>query len=151
MPAEWVAYTTARLLELGALDAWVTPVVMKKGRPGYILHAQCKPDDRSRMETAMQDETTTLGVRGYEVERAVLSRKVVKVTTDFGSVGIKLALRDNQVVNVAPEYEDCRACAIRHSVPLKQVYQAALLAFASQDDEGCDFDFLRGDIHGCDG
>ncbi|MCL6594077.1 MAG: nickel pincer cofactor biosynthesis protein LarC, partial [Alicyclobacillus sp.] len=124
MPAEWAAYALDRLLAEGALDAWITPAVMKKGRPGWVVQALCRPGDRDRLTALLQRETTTLGVRGLALTRTALARRWKVVATPYGPVRVKLAGVDGQVWNAAPEFADCKACAEHCGVPLKEVYQA---------------------------
>ncbi|MCL6517581.1 nickel insertion protein, partial [Alicyclobacillus sp.] len=128
MPGEWAAHAIQRLLEQGALDAWLTPVVMKKGRPGLQVHVLCEGPHRDALVEMLQEETTTLGVRYYSVARTALPRRWVTVSTAYGPVRVKVAERDGRLVNAAPEYEDCRRAAADHGVPLKAVYHAALAA-----------------------
>lgn len=129
MNPEWAAYVVHQLLELGAMDAWLTPIVMKKGRPGLQLHVLCNIALRNRVIQQIHLETTTIGVRHYEVSRFVLPREVLPVDTPYGVIRVKVAYQDERVVNVAPEFEDCRLCAEDRGVPLKEVYAAAMAAY----------------------
>jgi pyridinium-3,5-bisthiocarboxylic acid mononucleotide nickel chelatase len=129
MNPEWAAYVVHQLLELGAMDAWLTPIVMKKGRPGLQLHVLCNMALRDRVIQQIHLETTTIGVRHYEVSRSVLPREVLPVDTPYGVIRVKVAYQDERVVNVAPEFEDCRLCAEDRGVPLKEVYAAAMAAY----------------------
>jgi uncharacterized protein (DUF111 family) len=114
----------------GALDLFYTPVQMKKNRPGVLLTLLCAPLDRERMIELVWRETTTLGVR-YRIERrATLQRQHLTVETQYGPIRIKIATAaDGQRLNYAPEYEDCRAAALNHDVALREVQQAALVAY----------------------
>lgn len=132
---EWAAYTVQRLIELGAMDAWMTPIVMKKGRPAIQIHALCTRDLRDLLIQQIHLETTSIGVRYYEVCRSILPREVVEVQTEYGSVRLKVAFQHNRLVNMAPEYEDCRLCAEKHGVPLKAVYRAAHLAYDGEREQ----------------
>ncbi len=125
-------YVTERLLEDGALDAFATPVQMKKSRPATLLTVLCNPADAERLTKLIFAETTTLGVRRREEQRQVLHRRWVTVGTPWGDVRMKLAGRNGDITNYAPEYEDCRRIAAEHSVPLKQVMQQAVQAYLSQ-------------------
>ncbi|MEB3198005.1 MAG: nickel pincer cofactor biosynthesis protein LarC [Candidatus Sericytochromatia bacterium] len=116
------------LLALGALDVWVTPTLMKKGRPGFVLQALCPAAQREALLQAILAETSTLGVRHHAVLRRTLARRHEAVETPWGSVRVKLGLEGQAVWNVAPEFEDCRRLAAAAGVPLKQVWQAALAA-----------------------
>ena len=116
-------------LQAGALDAWVAPLTMKKGRPGHLLGALCAQSARAAVEAALFRETSTLGVRATRVTRTVLDREVREVATAYGNVRVKVGLLDGKPVNAAPEFEDCRRAAQDRGVPVKEVIAAALAAF----------------------
>lgn len=118
-------HVTARLLEAGALDVTTVPAVMKKGRPGHLLRVLVRPEDARGLMGILLAETTTLGVRAYEVTRLAAARRTVDVETEYGIVPVKIAEDGAAVLNVAPEFEACRALAERRGVPLKQVIAAA--------------------------
>jgi len=120
-----------RLLAEGALDVFSIPVQMKKSRPGALLTVLAKMEDANRLTKLIFAETTTLGVRRHEEQRQTLSRRWETVDTTWGPVRIKIANMNGSVSNYAPEYEDCRALAEAQHVPLKQVIQEALRAYAS--------------------
>lgn len=132
MNPEWAAHTVQRLLELGAMDAWMSPIVMKKGRSGIQLQVLCALELRDKLIGQIHLETTSIGVRYYEVSRSVLPREVVEVRTPYGLVRIKVAFLNGRAVNAAPEYEDCRLRAVEHNVTLKEVYIAAMQAYTSR-------------------
>lgn len=117
------------LLARGALDAWIAPVVMKKGRPGHLLGVLTDAQHRDALTDTLLTESTTLGVREAPVTRTILERRHQTVQTPWGEVRVKLGLRGEAVVNVAPEFDDCRGLAARHDVPVKQVQAAALAAW----------------------
>jgi uncharacterized protein (TIGR00299 family) protein len=123
---EIMPYVLEKLLAAGALDAWLQPVVMKKGRPAQTLKVLCRPEQRQVMEQIMFTETTTLGVRAYYVERTALERRWKTVQTPWGEVRVKEGLLDGKVVNAVPEFEDCKKIAEANGVPLKAVETAAL-------------------------
>jgi pyridinium-3,5-bisthiocarboxylic acid mononucleotide nickel chelatase len=120
-----------RLLGAGALDAYLTPVQMKKGRPGFLITALADPSVREAVEELLFRETTTLGIRRQEWDRTVLERAVVPVATAYGPVGVKVGRRDGRVYNAQPEFEDCQRAATAAGVPIKEVWAAALAAFRS--------------------
>jgi hypothetical protein len=122
-----------RLLAAGAHDAFLEPVVMKKSRPGVTLRVLCAPPDRDRLAAIVFAETTTIGLRWSHARRLVLPREEQRVDTPWGSVRVKLARAPDGTVNVAPEFEDCRALALARGVPLKAVQQAALVAAVTRD------------------
>lgn len=123
---EIMPYVLEKLLAAGALDAWLQPVVMKKGRPAQTLKVLCSPEQRQVMEQIMFTQTTTLGVRAYYVERTALERRWKTVQTPWGEVRVKEGLLDGKVVNAVPEFEDCKKIAEANGVPLKAVETAAL-------------------------
>jgi uncharacterized protein (TIGR00299 family) protein len=124
-----VAAALDSVLQAGALDAWVAPVTMKKGRPAHLFGALVPDAARAGVEAEIFKQTSTLGIRATRVERRVLDRVFVEVETAYGKVRIKIGRLAGAVVNVAPEFEDCRQAAERHGVPLKEVLAAALSAF----------------------
>ncbi|MEK7679506.1 MAG: nickel pincer cofactor biosynthesis protein LarC, partial [Deltaproteobacteria bacterium] len=125
MSPQTAGYLMERLFEGGALDVYFTPVVMKKSRPGILLSALTPFNRRDALLSTIFAESTTIGVRLYPIERVCLERKIIKVKTRYGPIRVKVSLRDNKAVNIQPEYEDIRAAAIRHGVPLKTVMHEA--------------------------
>ena len=123
---EIMPYVLEKLLAAGALDAWLQPVIMKKGRPAQTLKVLCSPEQRQVMEQIMFTQTTTLGVRAYYVERTALERRWKTVQTPWGGVRLKEGLMSGKVVNAVPEFEDCKKIAEANGVPLKAVETAAL-------------------------
>jgi len=130
-PQLW-EHVLERLLEAGARDAFLTPVVMKKSRPGVTLTVLAAPEACERLAAIVFAETSTIGLRWAPWRRTVLPREERRVDTPWGSVRIKLALAPDGSRNLAPELEDCRRLAREHRVPLKQVHQAALVAALRQ-------------------
>jgi uncharacterized protein (DUF111 family) len=118
-----------RLLEAGALDAFFTPVQMKKGRPGVLVTALAPPSAREAIEELLFRETTTLGIRRSEWERTVLDREQVTVETAYGPIRVKIGRRGDTVYNAWPEFDDCRRAADERKVPVKQVLAEALAAW----------------------
>lgn len=121
-----------QLLAAGALDVVVLPVQMKKQRPGVLLQVLSAPDRLNMLLDILFRESTTIGVRTYEVTRYMLQRESVQVMTRYGPVRVKVARQGGRVVNIAPEYEDCRALALQVGQPVKLIYAAALGAAADQ-------------------
>jgi len=118
-----------RLLAAGALDAFYTPVQMKKGRPGVLLTVIAERERRTALEELLFAETTTLGVRWQEWDRTVLEREAVAVETEFGAIAVKIARRQGRIYNVQPEFDDCLARARVAGRPVKEVWAAALSAY----------------------
>ena len=102
-----------RAFELGALDCYFTPVQMKKNRPGCLLSVLCRADEKEALMDLLFTETTTLGVRSYEVERRALERSIVRVETQYGPIDVKVARLNGRVVNEMPEFEQCQKAAPR--------------------------------------
>jgi uncharacterized protein (TIGR00299 family) protein len=127
-----IAHVTEQALAKGVLDVMLTPVIMKKGRPGTLLTLLCKPSDSSAMETLILTETSSLGLRIRQDRRITLERHHVTVSTAYGDIRVKVGKRGDEELNIAPEFEDCRAAAVAHNVPLKKVQQSALAAYIKQ-------------------
>ena len=125
-----VGHVMDRVLESGALDCFFTPVQMKKNRPGVLLSVLCDAAEKEGVTKLLFTETTTLCVRSYEVTRRALERSVVRVETPYGPIDVKVAHLDGRVVNEMPEFEECRAAALKADVPLKVVEDAARIALA---------------------
>ena len=126
-----IAFVAEQALAAGALDVMLTPVTMKKGRPGTLLTVLCEPALSASLERLLLRETSTLGVRIRQDKRSPLDRKHVTVSTTYGDVRVKVGSRDAEEFNAAPEFEDCKRAALDHDVPLKQVQQAAIAAYRS--------------------
>jgi uncharacterized protein (TIGR00299 family) protein len=122
------AHVLEELMAAGALDAGLTPMLMKKGRPGQRLTVVCEPAMRATLAERILRLSPTLGVRCTTAERDELAREMATVRTEFGEVRVKVGRLGDEVVNVAPEYEDCAELARRTGVPLKRVLGAAIRA-----------------------
>jgi uncharacterized protein (TIGR00299 family) protein len=120
-----LAYAVERLFDRGALDVTLQPLEMKKGRPGTLLRAIARPEDREALAAIVFAETSTLGLRMYAAERRVQSRSWVDVETPHGRVRMKVSGEGSY----APEYEDCRRVALSAGVPLKQILAEANYAY----------------------
>lgn len=125
MSPELLPHAVESLLAAGAVDAWVTPVLMKKGRPAYVLSALAPVAERDRIVDVFLRETTTFGVRMHEAGREVLDRSWIEVDVAGHTVRVKTALRAGSVVTASPEYEDARRVAKATGMPLKDVYEQA--------------------------
>jgi uncharacterized protein (DUF111 family) len=127
-----LGHVMERAFDLGALDCYFTPVQMKKNRPGVMLSILCREQERSTLSDLLFSETTTLGIRSYEVERRALERRMVTVETQYGPIDVKVAQLNGHVIKEMPEYEQCRQAARRANVPLRVVEDAARNAFAER-------------------
>ncbi len=132
MNPQLVGYLAEYLLKAGALDVYRTPLQMKKGRTGILLTILAKPGDLGVMRDLLFRESSTLGVRWRMEERYELAREFREVQTPWGAVPVKLARdAEGHVLNAAPEYDVCRELAEKYSIPLKQIMQCALEAWAA--------------------
>jgi pyridinium-3,5-bisthiocarboxylic acid mononucleotide nickel chelatase len=117
-----------RLFEAGALDVYMTPIYMKKNRPGTLLGVVARREDETTLAQLVLAETSTLGLRVQPVYRYTAQREFKTVQTPYGEVKVKVKLLDGRPVQAMPEYEDCLKLAQEQGVPLAQVYTAALAA-----------------------
>jgi uncharacterized protein (TIGR00299 family) protein len=127
-----LGHVAERALVLGALDVMLTPVIMKKGRPGTLITILCNPSESLGLQRLLLTETSTLGVRIREDRRTCLQRVFETVQTPYGPIRIKIGVLNREVLNTQPEFEDCREAAAAHNVPVKQVQQAAIAAYLTQ-------------------
>ncbi len=119
---EWIASLVPELLELGALDVWQTPIVMKKGRAG-ILFSVLAPEERAAcLRERMFKGTTTFGIRYYPVQREMLERRFEHVQTPYGEVPVKLGIYKGEVITRSPEHDACAALAKAHGVTVRMVW-----------------------------
>ena len=125
----------SRLHEAGALDVFYVPVQMKKDRPGTLVTVISPLGLRETLSEILFRESTTLGIRYHETRRERLERTWVTVETSLGAVRIKLARRGNQVLNAAPEFDDCLQLAKQHDVPVKHVQALAQKAYLDMSDK----------------
>lgn len=136
---EIIPYVVERLLAAGAKDVWHTPIVMKFGRPGCLLSVLFDPSLEEALSRIVFEETSTLGVRLYEVQRRELQRSSQIVKTAYGEVQVKIARdAEGKIKNVAPEYSDCARVAADSGVPLKRVYSEALATYHAESEGSSD-------------
>ncbi|MBO0961596.1 DUF111 family protein [Neobacillus sp. MM2021_6] len=133
IPGEWLGYVMDLLFEAGANDVFYTPIYMKKNRPGVLLQLLCSQENSNRMKEILFKETTTLGLRYYPLTVHRLERMFTKVTTEWGSVTVKEGIFEGQVVQRAPEYEECKHIAQLNNIPLKQVYEQVWKVIGEKD------------------
>jgi uncharacterized protein (TIGR00299 family) protein len=125
-----------RLLAQQALDVFYTPIQMKKNRPGTLLSVIAAPDARDALTGTIFRETTTIGVRYREMMRECLERRTVTVNTSVGDVRIKVATRHGQILNAAPEFDDCIRLAGEHDMPAKNIQALAMKAWLDATPQG---------------
>ncbi len=134
MPGEWFGPLFDALFAAGALDVWFTPIHMKKGRPGILITALTSQAHAAQVRHVLLRETTTLGVREMTVTRWCVPRDFREVETRWGKVRVKVAHMPDGTTRAVPEFEDCRALAQAHRVPLMDVYWAAVAASRREDE-----------------
>jgi len=126
-PRVWPTVLSA-LLDGGAADAWLIPIVMKKGRPAHTLAVLCSIDAAAALRDLVLDLTTSLGVRQSTVQRWALPRGWVDVDVDGTAVAVKMTHRDGRLVHATPEFADVEAAAARLGRPVRDVLAAAVAA-----------------------
>lgn len=127
MIPELVAHLPHCLMTEGALDVTVIPIHMKKGRPGFTVRLLASEEHKEHLARRLLEESTTLGVRVFPVERRTLTRETREVATRYGPIIIKVGLdSDGTIITLTPEYESCLKAATQERVPLKEVYQEAI-------------------------
>lgn len=136
LPGEVIGHATTLLMAAGALDTFLTPIQMKKNRPGVMITVLCDRSRLAALEEILFRETTTLGIRRYEVGRHKLQRKATAVETPFGTVRGKLGWIEGRPATFSPEYEDCARVASEQNVALREVYDAAHAAYARSAPSG---------------
>ena len=122
MNPQFIDYLLECLKEAGALDVNVVPVQMKKNRPGMLLRILLSPDARGKVEEVLFRETTTLGIRSFEVDRVSLRREYIDVSTRYGIFKVKVAWTSDERPRVYPEYDDCKQIARVKKIPLQVIY-----------------------------
>ncbi len=130
-----LGHAAETLLAAGALDVFIVPIIMKKGRPGQLVTVVCRPGDADALADRLFAETGTLGVRLSTVARLKLARESQPVETPFGTVRVKIGRRGERVVRAWPEYEDCAAAARKAGVALHEVQQEALRNWRQTTDD----------------
>jgi uncharacterized protein (DUF111 family) len=126
---QFLAAAVTELLAQGALDAMVAPVTMKKGRSGMWLVVICEPADATRLAATVLTHTSSLGVRVREERRIELPRRVLNVSTPFGSIQVKLAILPGGNARAVPEFESVLQAARRSGASVHEVSLAAIRAF----------------------
>jgi pyridinium-3,5-bisthiocarboxylic acid mononucleotide nickel chelatase len=132
MSPQVFGHVMERAFEQGALDCYFTSTQMKKNRPGVLLSVLCREDERETLLELLFSETTTLGIRSYQVDRRTLERRTVRVETQYGPIDVKVAQLNGHILKEMPEYEQCRLAAREAKVPLRVVEEAARNAFAKR-------------------
>jgi hypothetical protein len=123
---ELYSYVLERLFAAGAQDAWLTPIVMKKGRPAVTISVLVSPQRQEAVRQVLFREAGTLGVRATSVDKQVLEREWLEVATAHGTVRVKIGRLEGKAVTLAPEFEDCAGVAREAGVPLREIYEEAV-------------------------
>ncbi|MFL0249822.1 nickel pincer cofactor biosynthesis protein LarC [Clostridium neuense] len=124
MNPELYGYVEDKLFEAGALDVFKTPIYMKKGRPGIKLSVLTELKKENGILDIIFEETTSLGIRKYKVEKIMLDREFSKVNTEYGDITVKKAYYKGKLVKYKPEYEECKTIAKEKKLPLDKIYKA---------------------------
>jgi pyridinium-3,5-bisthiocarboxylic acid mononucleotide nickel chelatase len=125
---ELIGSLAQTLIDKGALDAFITPIQMKKQRPGILLTVLCKPEQKAIMLDLVFRESTTFGVREHMTNRTVLDRRYAEVETTYGKVRIKIGRWQGADITCSPEHADCALRARERGLSVRAVYEAALIA-----------------------
>jgi pyridinium-3,5-bisthiocarboxylic acid mononucleotide nickel chelatase len=132
---EVMSHVVERLLEAGARDAWLTPIIMKKGRPAVAISALCASERESELRDILFREAGTLGVRAEAVHKHALPRSIIHVETPHGRVRVKVGTLDGRPVTIAPEYEDCARLARETGAAVRAIQADAVAAAQRALDE----------------
>jgi len=125
MNPQFYDYVIEKLLAMEVLEVFITPILMKKNRPGHLLTIICPSEKLPPVTQFLLRETTTLGLRWHEEERAKSDREILSKETKYGKIRFKLARWEGRIVNLSPEYEDCKRLALKKKVPLKEIFEEA--------------------------
>ena len=125
MNPEFYDYVMERLFTAGAHDVWLTPIQMKKTRPGTVVNVLCAPKDATAIKRILIEETSTFGLRTSMVMKKAIEREIIEVETPWGKVRVKVGRESNHITSVSPEFSDCARIAGEQSVPIKEVFRTA--------------------------
>lgn len=126
MNPELYDHIIEKFFESGALDVFLTPIIMKKGRPGTKITVLSEEKDIFKIQRVFFYETSTFGVRSFKVKRNKLMRDMMKIQTEFGDIRVKVGRENNKILHISPEYEDCKRIAREKNIPLKELFQKAM-------------------------
>ncbi|MGB5064277.1 MAG: nickel pincer cofactor biosynthesis protein LarC [Candidatus Competibacter sp.] len=132
MNPECYDHVLERLFAAGADDVWLTPVLMKKNRPGMLLGVLCAPMPAPALTEVLLVETTTRSVRQHTVERMALRWEVRRIATSYGEVAVKVIYHQGRPLRGKPEYEDCKRLALDNGVPIHRIYETVRTVLAAQ-------------------
>lgn len=126
MNPEIYSYIIPKLLEKGALDVYLTNIIMKKNRPGIELSVIVNENKKDEMIEEIFKQTTTFGVRIINVDREVLERKFEYVDTIYGKIKVKIGMRNRDIIQTSPEYEDVKNIAEKNNISINEIYTEVL-------------------------
>jgi uncharacterized protein (TIGR00299 family) protein len=129
MNPEMLAYIEEKLFEHGALDVYRTPIVMKKGRLAAKISVLTDNASLDGLEHVLLHETSTLGIRMYRVRKKMFHRRIENISTKYGDIPIKMVLYKGDIIKYKAEYDQCRQMAVRHGVPIHDIYSEIDIAY----------------------
>ena len=112
-----------RIFDAGALDVFLTPIIMKKNRPAVKITLLSDNDNVNKLADILLKETTSFGLRMYKTERVKLDKEIKAIKTEYGNARVKIGKRNGKIINIAPEYEDCKRIAKEKGIPIREVYE----------------------------
>lgn len=136
MNPEWYDFIVQKLFEAGAQDVYLSNIIMKKSRPGTKLSVLCRKDNLESLKEIILRETTSIGLRFYSVEKAVLERKDSVIPTEYGPVRIKSAYMNNRLIHQKPEYDECKQIARKTGIPIREITDHILLTLLKEKKNG---------------
>ena len=125
MNPEFYESTMESLFKAGAMDVYLTPIIMKKSRPANKVSVLCAESDRKPMTEILFHETSSFGVRFYQLGRTTLDREFKTVKTSYGPIKVKIGKFNGKIVQASPEYQDCKSLSIKKKIAVKNVYSEA--------------------------
>ena len=125
MNPEFYDYVMERLFGEGAHDVWLTPIQMKKTRPGTTINVLCSPSAATALKRVLLEETSTFGLRTSNVMKKAIERELIEVETPWGNVGVKVGREGTHITNISPEFSDCARIAGEQGIPIKEVFRKA--------------------------
>ncbi|MBI5010867.1 MAG: nickel pincer cofactor biosynthesis protein LarC [Bacteroidia bacterium] len=130
MNPEFFDHISEKLFRAGAADVFLSSIIMKKGRPGIVLHVICENEAAGQLKNIIFSESTSLGIRTFPFRKDTLTRKLESINTVFGDVRIKRSFYNGVEVSAKPEYDDCKRIAGERDIPVKEVYNKIMAAIS---------------------
>jgi hypothetical protein len=136
MNPEFFEYISGRLFKEGVSDVFISNIIMKKGRPGVMLHVICETESAETVKNIIFTESTSLGIRTFPFRKDTLVRKFETIPTAYGDLTIKRSFYKGKEVSCKPEYEDCKRIASEKEIPVKEVYNNIMAEVLRSKDKG---------------